>query len=136
MFGGLKGPPDLHQPNRFDSKTHKSLRPLGAGEDLLDLVVWIRCADVAYAMPATCLFSCCVVFGRLAADNELIAIQTMGLHKSVVIVPVLALTFMLSLFAVWVNDVSYAWSYWGIEQVILESSDQIVYGVLKKHLKK
>lgn len=102
-----------------------------APEILIQLIPYIVPKALTYAMPATCLFSCCVVFGRLAADNELIAIQTMGLHKSVVIVPVLALTFMLSLFAVWVNDVSYAWSYWGIEQVILESSDQIVYGVLK-----
>jgi len=29
----------------FVSKTYKSLCPLGVGEDLLGLVVWIRCAD-------------------------------------------------------------------------------------------
>ncbi len=100
-------------------------------EILIQLVPYIVPKALMYAMPATCLFSCCVVFGRLAADNELIAIQTMGLHKSVVVVPALGIAFMLSLFAVWVNDVSYAWSYWGIQRVVSESFDQIVYGVLK-----
>lgn len=98
---------------------------------LIQLIPYIVPKAVMFAMPATCLLSCCVVFGRLAAENELIAIQSMGLHKSVIVVPALAIAFMLSLFAVWVNDVSFAWSYWGIEKVILESSDKIVYGVLK-----
>ena len=100
-------------------------------EILLQLIPYIIPEAVMFAIPATCLFSCCVVFGRLAADNELIAIQTMGLPKSVVILPAVAMAFMLSLFAVWINDVSFAWSYWGIEKVVLESSDKIVYGVLK-----
>jgi len=98
---------------------------------LIQLIPYIVPKALMFAMPATCLFSCCVVYGRLAAENELVAIQTMGLHKSVVIAPALTLAFMLSLFAVWVNDVSYAWSYWGIEKVVNESFDQIVYGVLK-----
>ncbi|MFK7768032.1 MAG: LptF/LptG family permease [Mariniblastus sp.] len=100
-------------------------------EILIQLVPYIFPKALMFAMPATCLFSACVVFGRLAADNELIAVQTMGLHKSVVIAPALVMAFLLSLFAVWVNDVSFAWSYWGIEKVVLESSDKIVYGILK-----
>ena len=98
---------------------------------LIQLIPYIVPKALMFAMPATCLFSCCVVFGRLAADNELVAIQTMGLHKSIVIIPALAVTFMLSLFAVWINDVSSAWGYWGIQTVVRESFDQIVYGVLK-----
>ena len=100
-------------------------------EILIQLIPYIVPKALMFAMPATCLFSCCVVFGRIAADNELIALQTMGLHKSVIIIPPLAMAFLLSLFAVWVNDVSFAWSYWGIEKIILESGDQIVYGILK-----
>lgn len=100
-------------------------------EILLRLVPYILPKALMFAMPATCLFSVCVVFGRLSADNELIAIQTMGLHKSVVIFPALVLAFVLSLFAVWVNDVSFAWSYWGIEKVVLESSDKIIRGSLQ-----
>ena len=100
-------------------------------ELLLQLVPYILPQALMFAMPATCLFSVCVVFGRMASDNEIIAIKSMGLSQSVIVLPVLAVTFLLSLGAVWINDVSYAWSYWGIDRVVLESSDKILYGVLK-----
>jgi lipopolysaccharide export system permease protein len=100
-------------------------------EVLIQLIPYILPESFMFAMPATCLLSVCVVFGRLAADNELIAIQSMGLHKSVIVLPALAIAFLLSLFAVWVNDVSFAWSHWGIERVVLQSTDKIIYGKLK-----
>ena len=104
----------------------------GLGPELLvQLVPYILPQALMFAMPATCLFSVCVVFGRMASDNEIIAIKSMGLNQSVIVLPVLAITFLVSLGAVWINDVSYAWSYWGIERVVLESSDKILYGVLK-----
>ena len=85
-----------------------------------------------FAMPATCLFSACVVFGRLAAENELIAIESLGLPKSVLVGPALVLAFLASLFAVWMNDISFAWSYWGVERVVMESSDKVIYGMLQQ----
>ena len=104
----------------------------GLGPELLfQLVPYILPKALMFAMPATCLFSVCVVFGRMASDNEIIAIKSLGLNQSVIVLPVLAITFLVSLGAVWINDVSYAWSYWGIKQVVLESSDKILYGVLK-----
>jgi lipopolysaccharide export system permease protein len=104
----------------------------GLGPDIvLKLVPYILPKALMFAMPATSLFSICVVFGRMAADNELVALQSVGLRKSVVVVPALAATFMLSLAAVWVNDISFAWSYWGVERVVLESMDKIVYGMLE-----
>ena len=101
-------------------------------EILVQLVPYILPKALMFAMPATCLFSVCVVFGRMASDNEIIAIKSMGLNQSVIVLPVLAATFFLSLGAVWINDVSFAWSFWGIERVVMESSDKILYGVLKE----
>ena len=110
-----------------DEAHDQSLSP----EILIQLIPYILPEALMFAMPATCLFSICVVFGRLSADNEMIAIQSMGLPKSVIVLPTLALAFLLSLFAVWVNDVSFAWGYWGIEKVVLDSSDKIMYGMLR-----
>ena len=104
----------------------------GLGPDVvLRLIPYILPKAMMFAMPATSLFSICVVFGRLAADNELVALQSVGLRKSVVVVPALVLAFLLSLAAVWINDISFAWSYWGVERVVLESMDKIVYGMLE-----
>ena len=98
---------------------------------IVRIVPYVLPKALMFAMPATCLFSICVVFGRMAADNEVVALQSVGLKKSAVVVPALALAFLTSLAAVWVSDVSYAWSYWGIQRVVLESSDQIVYSMLE-----
>ncbi len=111
----------------FEEASSRGLSP----EIVLQLIPFILPKALMFAMPATCLLSVCVVFGRMSADNELIAVRSLGLHPSVVIIPTLVVTFFLSLFAVWVNDLSFAWGYWGIEKVVLESSDKIVYGVLK-----
>ena len=105
----------------------------GLGPDvILELLPYVLPKALMFALPATCLFSVCVVFGRLSAENELVAIESIGLPKSVLIFPALAMAFFVSLFAVWLNDISFAWSYWGVERVILESSDKIVFGVLQK----
>ena len=105
----------------------------GLGPDIvLRLIPYVLPNALMFAMPATCLFSACVVFGRLAAENELIAIESLGLPKSVLVAPALVLAFVTSLFAVWMNDISFAWSYWGVERVVLESTDKVVYGMLQQ----
>lgn len=108
-------------------------RDHGIGPDIVvQLIPYIVPEALMFAIPATCLFSVCVVFGRMSADNEITAIESMGLPKSIVVGPAIVMAFMLSLVAVWLNDVSYAWSHWGIERVVLESTDKIVYSVLQK----
>ncbi len=105
----------------------------GLGPDIiLRLIPYVLPKALMFAMPATCLFSACVVFGRLAAENELIAIESLGLPKSVLVGPALVLAFLASLFAVWMNDISFAWSYWGVERVVMESSDKVIYGMLQQ----
>ena len=108
-------------------------RDRGIGPDIvIQLIPYLVPKALMFAMPATCLFSVCVVFGRMAADNELTAIASMGLPKSVVVMPAILIAFALSLFAVWLNDISYAWSYWGVQRVVNASADKIIYGVLQQ----
>ena len=58
----------------------------GLGPDILvQLVPYILPKALMFAMPATSLFSVCVVFGRMAADNEMVAIKSMGLNQSVIV---------------------------------------------------
>jgi lipopolysaccharide export system permease protein len=40
-----------------------------------------------YTVPATCLFATCVVYGRLAHDNEITAVKAAGLHLGRLISP-------------------------------------------------
>ena len=108
-------------------------REYGIGPDIvMQLIPFLVPEALMFAIPATSLFSVCVVFGRMASDNEVTALESLGLSKSMVVVPALLMAFGLSLFAVWLNDVAYAWSHFGIERVVLSSTDKIVYSVLQQ----
>ena len=108
-------------------------REYGIGPDVVvQLVPFLIPEALMFAIPATSLFSVCVVFGRMAADNEVTALESLGLSKSMVILPALLMSLGLSLGAVWLNDVAYAWSHFGIERVVLNSTDRIVYSVLQQ----
>ena len=87
-------------------------RDRGIGPEIvIQLIPYLVPKALMFAMPATCLFSVCVVFGKMAAENELVAIQSMGLSKSVIVFPVIILAFAVSLFAVWLNDMSFCLLY-------------------------
>ena len=108
-------------------------REFGIGPDIVvQLVPFLVPEALMFAIPATSLFSVCVVFGRMAADNEVTALESLGLSKATIVAPALIMSFCLSLFAVWLNDIAYAWSHFGIEQVVLQSTDKIVYSVLQQ----
>jgi lipopolysaccharide export system permease protein len=49
-----------------------------------------------YTVPATCLFATCVVYGRLAHDNEITAIKAAGVHLGRLVTPALALGIMVA----------------------------------------
>ena len=85
-----------------------------------------------YALPATLLFSVCSVFGRMAAENEIVAIKGSGVSPLRVMTPVLFLALLLSPVAVWLNDLAMSWGEPGMNRVVLYSIEEIVYRVLKR----
>jgi lipopolysaccharide export system permease protein len=54
-------------------------------------------STLPYTIPATTLFATCVVYGRLAADNEILAIKTSGVNVLHVVKPGLILGVTMSL---------------------------------------
>jgi lipopolysaccharide export system permease protein len=84
-----------------------------------------------FAVPATVLFSACSVYGRASADNELVAVKSLGVAPMSMIWPVLGLAFVLSLITVWLNDVAVSWGRQGVYRVVLQSAEEIAYGTLR-----
>lgn len=97
---------------------------------ILELLPFVVPTALSFAIPGTILFATCVVYGRMAANNEIVAIKAMGISPSRVILPGLILSFLLSLCTVYLNDVSVSWGRHGIYRVILHSSAQTIYGML------
>ena len=68
---------------------------LGPGE-ILKLVPYMIPGSLPYTVPVSLLFAATVVYGRLASDNEVIAVKTAGLSAMVLLWPSFVLAFFLS----------------------------------------
>lgn len=100
-------------------------------EPILRLVPYAIPNALRFAVPGTILFAACSVYGRLAASNEITALKSLGISPLTVIKPAWMLAFLISLLAVWLNDVAVTWGTQGMRRVILNSVEQIAYGMLR-----
>jgi len=72
-----------------------SQRGLGPMQLLMAIPLLIP-STLPYTLPATTLFATCVVYGRLAHDNEILAIKAAGIHLWHVIWPAVLLGLLVS----------------------------------------
>jgi lipopolysaccharide export system permease protein len=98
---------------------------------IAQLLQYIVPEALMFALPATVLFSICSVYGRVVAANEVIAVRSMGVSPRVLMRPALVFALIASFGAVWINDVGFAWSHWGIETTVMKSFPELAYNVLK-----
>jgi lipopolysaccharide export system permease protein len=105
------------------------LEGLGLKQILL-LMPFILPDAARFSVPAAMLFAACNVFGRLSSANEVIAIKASGISPMVLFWPVIFLSFFLSLWAVWLNDVAVSWGADGATRVILDAVEEVAYGKL------
>ncbi|MHB8973825.1 MAG: LptF/LptG family permease [Pirellulaceae bacterium] len=98
---------------------------------ILRLVPYFLPNALVFAVPGTILFAVCSVYGRMSADNEIVAAKSVGISPMAFLTPGLILAFFISLIAVWLNDVAASWGQQGVDRVVLQSVEQIVYGLLR-----
>jgi lipopolysaccharide export system permease protein len=110
---------------------HEAIRQGLGPEPILKLVPYAMPNALRFAVPGTMLFAACSVFGRMAAGNEIVALKSLGISPMKVISPALVLAFLVSLVAVWLNDLAVSWGRRGMERVVLHSVEQIIYGMLR-----
>lgn len=101
---------------------------------VLQLIPYALPNALVFALPGTILFSVCVVFGRMASDNEIFVIQSMGVSSSVIIRPALVISFLLSLLTVWLVNLAFTWGHSGMQRIVLASVEQVAYSVLSRNL--
>jgi lipopolysaccharide export system permease protein len=100
-------------------------------ETILQLIPYTLPTALSFSIPATILFAACVVYGRISSANEVVAVKSAGISPLVLIVPGLVIAFLLSLATVYLNDVAVSWGRKGVYRVILNSSAETIYTMLK-----
>ena len=74
------------------------------------LMPYIFLTAFQYSVPPTILFSVCCVYGRISADNEIVALKSAGISPMCIFRPAVILGFVLSVPSVWLNDMAVSWA--------------------------
>ncbi len=98
---------------------------------ILRMVPYMLPQAMQFAVPGTMLLATTSVYGRIASSNEIVAVKSLGISPMVMVLPTLILATLVSFSAVVLNDVAVSWGRGGVQRVILESLEEIVYGRLK-----
>lgn len=110
----------------------KQAKDQGLGpQQVVLLIPYVLPDMLRYTIPATILFAASSVYGRMSGSNEVVAIKSLGISPMAVIWPCFILSFLLSLLTVWLNDVAVTWGQRGIQRVVIESVEDIVYSMLR-----
>ncbi|MEQ1827611.1 MAG: LptF/LptG family permease [Pirellula sp.] len=98
---------------------------------LAKLLPFIFLIALQYSVPPTLLFSVCCVYGRISADNEIVALKSAGISPMFIFRPAVILGVLLSVPSVWINDKAVSWGRPGMEAIILRSVEEIIYQRLR-----
>jgi len=98
---------------------------------VVQLLPYVLPDALRYTIPAAGLFAVSLVYGRMSGSNEVVAVKSMGISPLVMIWPTLILAFLISLSAVWLNDLADAWARRGIQRVVIGAIEQIAYSRLR-----
>jgi lipopolysaccharide export system permease protein len=109
-----------------------SQQGLGPGQVLAAIPLLIPCM-LPYTVPATTLFAACVVYGRLSADNEILAIKSAGVNLLKVVKPgvLLGLTMSLTTLALYYELIPVTFRL--LREMVLRDAEEFTYSLLKRY---
>lgn len=104
---------------------------LGPGQILAAIPLLVP-STLPYTLPATTLFAVCVVYGRLAADNEILAIRAAGVNVVAVVMPGLFLGAMISLATMGLYYRIIPYTHHLLRAMAFHDAEELLYTVLRK----
>jgi lipopolysaccharide export system permease protein len=85
-----------------------------------------------YTIPATTLFASCVVYGRLAHDNEIVAIKGAGVHLAVIIKPTILLGVLTTLVTAGISHTIIPVSQQLLYKQLTADPEELIYNILRR----
>lgn len=90
-------------------------------------------STLPYTIPATTLFAACVVYGRLAADNEILAIKSAGVNIFMAVKPGMILGLLISACTMGLYYHIIPYTHYLLRSMVFSDADELLYSVLRKH---
>jgi lipopolysaccharide export system permease protein len=82
------------------------------------------------AVPMALLLSVSLFFARMAGNNEIVALKSLGIHPYRVLFPVIVFGLLISLLTVWMNEMA-IWGRSCVSTVIYHAAEEIILGKLR-----
>ncbi len=99
----------------------------------LALIPYLLPHVIRLASQGAGLFAACFIYGRMSANNELVALsKPLVFGPCAVLIPTLVLGLVFSLTAVWLYNIGEGWGRAGIYQVCVRNADEIVCEMLRR----
>lgn len=108
-----------------------SQRGLGPAQ-VLAAIPLIVPSTMPYTIPTTTLFATCLVYGRLAADNEILAIKAAGISIYRVVWPAVLLGLMTAIVTMGLYAYVIPISQYTLRVQFLKDVEEFLYGMLKQ----
>ena len=99
---------------------------------VLCIVPFVIPASLPYTIPATLLLSVTIVYGRLAADNEITATKAAGINVLHLLVPAVGLGLGLSLLTLFLHDRVIPLANLQMRSLLVSNVEDMVYAVLRR----
>ena len=90
-------------------------------------------STLPYTIPATTLFATCVVYGRLAADNEILAIKSAGINAIKVVRPGILLGLAMSTATMGLYYRVIPYTHYLLRAMVFNDAEELLYSLLRKH---
>ncbi len=104
---------------------------LGVGQ-LLKIIPLFVPSTLPYTVPATTLFACCVVYGRLANDNEVVAIKAAGIDLLTMLRPAFLLGVLTAAATLAISFSVIPRSFVLVQEEIMREPEEVLYNMLKR----
>ena len=111
----------------FQQITERGLGPL----QVLQVMPYLIPSLVPYTIPATLLLSVCVVYGRMAGDQEITAAKAAGISVMSLLAPSLFFGAVMSIASLLLTDQVIPWAESKIERIVASGMKDIVLDLLR-----
>ena len=106
-------------------------RGLSPGQILMVIPLLIP-NTLPYTIPATTLFATCVVYGRMAHDNEILVLKTAGVNILHLLKPALVLGIVTTGITMWLYYDTIPRTQRVMRQKVLSDAEEVLYGLIKR----
>src|SRR5713101_6087597 len=86
-------------------------------------------STLPYTIPATTLFATCVVYGRLAADNEILAIKSSGVNVLHVVKPGILLGVVMSACTMGLYYRTIPYTHHLLRTMVFNDAEELIYSL-------